>query len=218
MLRAAVREKMMEISGKYGGEVVFDHPLHGHSAIGIGGNASAWYTPSSQEELVALKDLLDDAGIKIITLGAGSNVLIPDEGLDAVVVNLSKKAFTGIRIDGSRVTAGAGTRLGALVDTCCRNGLAGMEGLIGIPGTVGGALKGNASYKTEISECLERVMVLGPRCGAEWRSGNELEFGYRTSSFEAGEIILQADFRLYKGEEEELREKEKVYFLGKMAK
>ncbi|RKY42938.1 MAG: UDP-N-acetylenolpyruvoylglucosamine reductase [Candidatus Makaraimicrobium thalassicum] len=216
MLNRKVRDDLRGLCEKHGGRIVFDHPLCGHSTISIGGNASAWYMPASMEELREAKKILDDSGIRTVVIGAGSNVLFPDKGLDAVVISLSAGAFREVRIEGNTVTAGAGADMGGFISDCCACGLAGLEGLAGIPATVGGALVTNAAYRTAISECLSRVLVLDAAGRAQWVGKKDIGFGYRFSSFDKRETILQAVFRLNEVPAADLKKKLRGYFAEKM--
>ncbi|MFC1644291.1 UDP-N-acetylmuramate dehydrogenase [Candidatus Omnitrophota bacterium] len=218
MLVKEVRDKLLQLCKKYGDSVVFDHPLCDHSTISIGGKAAAWYVPFLLDGLCRTKTFLDDSGIRTIPMGNGSNILIPDEGLDAVVVNLSGAIFKEIKIEGNTAVAGAGANLGTLMSNCCTKGLAGLEGLIGIPATVGGALVTNAAYRSAISERLSRVLVLSEGAKVEWVEKKDIQFGYRFSSIDRGKIILQAVFQLDKANPDELKKKLKHYFFEKMEK
>ena len=178
------------------GHVVFDHPLRGHSTISIGGKADAWFVPSSPEELERVIRLLNEEGIRAVVIGNGSNTLIPDEGLCGVAINLSDSAFRGIEARGQVVTAGAGACLGGLLRYCCQRGLAGLEGLSGIPGTVGGALCMNASYRSAISDRLVKVHLVGPDGRGAWIEKKDIKFGYRYSSLKGKGVITSGVFHL----------------------
>lgn len=216
MLDDRVRDRLKRLCGTDGGKVIFDHPLCGHSTIAIGGNASAWYVPSSLEELREAKIFLKDSGVRTMVIGRGSNLLIPDEGLDAVIISLSNAFFGEIGFTARGIaTVGAGADLGGLIASCCARGLAGMEGLIGIPATVGGALATNASYRTAISDRLSRLLALGPDGKLKWLEREELNFEYRSSPVDRDEIVLRAEFSLDEAPPEVLRKKCRDYFAEK---
>lgn len=218
MLKKEVHDNLRLLCKEYGGNVEFDYPLSGNSWIAIGGRASAWYVPSSLEELVEAKKLLDSSGTRIIVMGNGSNILIPDKGLDAAVINLSSDFFKKVIIQDKTVTAGGGTDLRSLISHCYECGLTGLEGLAGIPATVGGALKLNASYKIEINEPLLRVRVLDSEGKDRWMDKKDLKFGYRSSSFKKNDIILQAAFFLEKMAPVEARKIFRAFLAEKMEK
>ncbi len=218
MLNRKVRDSLDRLCSGGGGTVMFDHPLHEHSTISIGGRASAWYMPASPEELREAVVLLADSGVRTIVVGRGSNVLIPDKGLDAVVINLSADLFREITFRGRAVTAGAGAGLGELISGACAHGLTGLEGLVGIPASVGGALSVNASYRTAISERLSRALFLSAAGETKWIEKENLEFGYRRSSFDRKGIILQAVFQLDEELPARAQERLKTYFAEKIKK
>lgn len=207
-----MRDKLREVCEADRGSIVFGEPLSKHSTISIGGKAEAWYVPLSLEGLRRTKTFLDRFGIKTVIMGCGSNVLIPDEGIDAVVVNLSSDAFKKIEREGNIVTVGAGADLGTLISDCCRYGLGGLEGLAGIPATVGGALATNASYRVAISEFLVKVLVLDAAGDIKWIEKKDLRFGYRFSSLAGRGIVVQAVFHLDEVPPDDLKTRLKDHF------
>ncbi len=187
--------------------VVFDYPLSAHNTMGAGGVAAAWYVPTSLEELREVKRFLESQEIKIVVFGNGSNILVPDGRLKAVVVNFKGSFADIIKIDGNHVTVGAGVRLEKLINECCREGLTGLESLTGIPATVGGALINNASYLSAISDCLQKVKVLTSGGEMKWIEKKDIEFGYRFSSFDREDIIVEAAFSLREGSPERIKQR-----------
>ena len=159
-MQTQIRTKLAELSREHDSLVLFDYPISRHSSIGIGGPAGAWYIPSCVEELKQLKGLLNESGIDTVVIGMGSNVLFPDNGLDRVIISLSNDCFTKMTIQEGKVSAGAGIYMGNLIYNCCQQGLTGLEGVIGIPGTLGGAVFMNASYVSAISDYLEQIKIL----------------------------------------------------------
>ena len=119
-------------------------PLAPHTWFALGGPAEFFAVPRTIDELAALVERARDEEIPIRLLGGGSNILVNDQGVPGLVVQLSAPVFSSIEVAGARVKAGAGAKLGHVVSTSVREGLAGLETLVGIPGTVGGALRGNA--------------------------------------------------------------------------
>jgi len=215
-MKKDTKKKLTELCRTYGGDVFFEHPLSPYSSIGLGGEAAAWYAPSGLEALREAVVLLEARGEEIIVIGGATNVLIPDEGLEAIVIKLFGAFFEGITVKDNIVTAGAGCALGKLISKSCANGLGGLEGLAGIPGTLGGAIKMNASYEAQMCEKLSRVLVL-EGCGEfVWKKREDMKFGYRSSSFEKKEIIVQAEFRLERTSCGELKEKFGEYLQKKM--
>ena len=93
MITDKARQTLNKLCKQKQGVILYDYPLSMRSTISIGGKASAWYTPASLDELVKVKKFLDDSGVRTIVIGSGSNVLIPDEGLDALIINLSGSLY-----------------------------------------------------------------------------------------------------------------------------
>ena len=218
MLDDQIKRTLSRLCVEYGGRILYDYPLSGHSTIAIGGKAAALCRPASLEGLKKAKALLDKSGIKVIVMGFGSNTLVPDNELDAVVMNLSGDFFEKIEIKGRTVTVGAGAGLDRLITRCCRRGLAALETLTGIPSTVGGALFTNASYRTAISERLVKVSVLDASGQIRWLEKKDLEFGYRYSSFDKGQIIVRAVFSLEKESPSILNSRLRTYLEEKRKK
>ncbi|MGD2279078.1 MAG: UDP-N-acetylmuramate dehydrogenase [Candidatus Omnitrophota bacterium] len=211
-----MRERLKEICEGTGSRVLFGEKLSGHSTISIGGNALAWVVPSNLEALRQVRLLLKEAGASWIVMGNGSNVLLPDEGLKAVVINLSSGYFAREEFKGKSVLAGAGLNLNMFISDCCREGLSGLEGLVGIPASVGGALATNASYRSSISDRLEKVRVLDENLQPKWIKRDDIRFGYRSSSFSEQETIVEAVFSLVGADPKDLCEKLKAGFAEKM--
>jgi UDP-N-acetylmuramate dehydrogenase len=212
-----VRNKLTEICDATGSRVAFDEDLFAHSTISVGGKAKAWFVPSSLEALREAALFLRDSGVSSIVVGNGSNVLMPDSGLE-VAINLDNGFFVKKEFEDRKVLAGAGTDLGGLISDCCLKGLSGFEGLAGIPATVGGALATNASYKTAISDCLESVRVMDREGKARWVKKDDIRFGYRSSSFEKDEVIVEAVFTLTEASPEDLKQALKANFCDKKHK
>lgn len=207
-----------EISARHGGRCVPEYPLMCHSSIGTGGPAWIWYVPASAEEMAEAAAFINSNGAVPLIIGRGSNILIPDRGLDRVVIRFENGVFGEISVEGEKVTCGAGAPLAGFISACCRDGLAGPEDLVGIPATVGGAIASNASYRTAISDILESVVVLLPDGGVERRDRKDMTFGYRKAPFTAGEIILKAVFALRRASPGDLREKLRKNFASKLEK
>src|SRR4051812_42066630 len=127
----------------------------------LGGPADFLARPQGVESLAALLLRCQELGVEARILGGGSNVLVRDEGVRGLVVHLESPAFSDLTIEDNRVTAGAAVPLTALISQSARAGLAGLENLTGIPGTVGGALRGNAGNRQgSIGPFVRRLTVL----------------------------------------------------------
>ncbi|MFO1020968.1 MAG: FAD-binding protein [Planctomycetales bacterium] len=161
-----------------------DEPLAPHTWMKVGGPAQYLIEPRTFEELSNVLQSCREEGLPYRILGGGSNLLVKDEGVSGVVLKLSGEAFskTEIQSDNS-VTAGAGCTLSNLISHTVKAGLAGLETLVGIPGSVGGALHGNAGGKSgDIGQFCESVTGLNAQGEKVTRSGEELFFEYRSSN------------------------------------
>jgi len=193
-----------------------DEPLAMHTWFQIGGPAEYFAEPRNSDELLALIGRAAEAGVDVRLLGAGSNVLVRDEGVPGTVVRLVDPEFGRVKIDGRTVTAGGGAKLGRVVTTSVHRGLAGLEGLIGIPGTIGGALHGNAgAHGGDIGQWALEATVVTETGEVLTRQRDELVFDYRQSSLDAL-AILEARFQLDEDEPRELaRRMQKNWILKK---
>src|SRR5262245_51290214 len=162
----------------------------------VGGPAEYLATPRSVEELAALYRFTVEGRIPLRVLGIGSNLIVRDEGVPGVVVRLTVPAFTGIEVNGRCVRAGGGAALAAVISQAARHNLAGLETLVGLSATVGGAVRCNAGDRNgEIGQYVRRVQVLDRDAVAVWREHDELRFGENQSNLD-DPVILSAEFDL----------------------
>jgi UDP-N-acetylmuramate dehydrogenase len=139
--------------------------------------------------------------------------------MDAVVITLSGGPFREVKFEGGSVTAGAGAELAELISDCCERGLSGLEGLVGVPATVGGAIMTNAGYLSTISDRLVRVDCLDNSGNVISIDKGDIDFGYRRCSLGKDWIVVGAVFCLEEGTSPRvLKEKVKEYFLDKMSR
>ena len=180
-------------------------PLSRHSTFHIGGPADAFVAPHDEEQLKSLYGFARERGLPVFLIGRGSNLLVRDGGIRGIVARL-RGAFEAIEFPGGGlVRAGAGAPLPQLVLECAERGLAGAEPLVGVPGTVGGALVMNAGTREgEIGALARRVRVFEPeRLEGLWLEAPELSFSYRRSSLE-NRIILVGELKLNAGEKRDI--------------
>lgn len=191
-------------------------PLAPHTWFRLGGPAEYFAEPTSVEELTALIARAKKEGVPVRLLGGGSNILVSDAGVSGLVISLAAPCFTQIETLGTRVRAGAGAKLGHVISTAVRQGLGGLEGLVGIPGTIGGALHGNAGSRSgDIGPRTSRAVVVSDSGQISERRREELQFSYRTSSLD-DLVILEAEFELEPGDPEELtRRMQKQWIIKK---
>ena len=166
------------LNKKVKGSFLTDEPMAKHTSYGIGGPAQAYITPSDQKDLKQILIFAKDNKIKTFFAGSGSNLLVADEGYQGIVITLGK-SFTELNIDGNQVEAEVGVMLGKIVKETIKRNLTGMESMIGVPGTLGGALKMNAgAWGSEISNFLVSVDVIdskGNHYDGDWK--NDLRDG-----------------------------------------
>ena len=183
-------------------ETGFEHfvrsgvPLAPLTWFHLGGPAEYLAEPTTVDELVALVVRCRDEAVAIRILGGGSNVLVRDEGVLGMTVRLTAPAFQEIKVEKNRVRAGGGAKLGHAISSAVREGLSGLEMLVGIPGTIGGALHGNAGSRGgDIGQWTDKATVLTRSGDVIERTRGDLVFGYRESSLDEL-AILQAEFDL----------------------
>ena len=192
-------------------------PLAPLTWLKVGGPAQYFLEPRSPNELVAIIRCCHENEIPVHLLGGGSNLLIRDEGVSGAVLHLSGDAFSQIAVEGTEVSAGAGALLSNVISQSVKAGLAGLENLTGIPGTIGGALKGNAGGRNgDIGQFVQSVRVVTTKGEIFTRTDDELSFGYRTSSI--NELaILDATFLLAEDEPEEITRRMRTLWIMKKA-
>ncbi len=165
------------------------------TSLRVGGAIDWVFAPETEEAAAAVAGELEAAGIAWRVLGAGSNVLADDEDHHYVVVSMREVKGTAL-FEGERVSVSAGYSLPRLCVDAARRGLSGIEGLGGIPGTVGGALWMNAgAYGHEIGNVVETVRVARGGRVATVR-GSEVTWDYRHTSFREGELLLGVTLKL----------------------
>jgi UDP-N-acetylmuramate dehydrogenase len=173
-----------------------NEPLAPYTHLKIGGPADLLAQPRSREELCALVRACTEQHIPLRVLGSGCNVLVRDEGVRGVVLRLSDPAFCQVTVEGKRIRAGSGATLSALISQAARHALAGLETLVGTPGTVGGALRDNAGDRAaDIAQYLCLVEGVDGGGIVHTRERDELRFAYRDSHLD-DPVILAAEFEL----------------------
>lgn len=185
-------------------------PLAPHTTFKVGGNARYFTIVSKVADLNAALDYAEVRKLPFFILAGGSNMLIPDEGFDGLVIKMSFENFD-IRSNSTIVTAEAGCSLMTLINAACNAGLSGMESLYGVPGTVGGAVRGNAgAFGTEVANVLESATALNTKTREERTFSNtDCTFSYRNSYFKMNPewLILSATFKLTNADAKECLQK-----------
>jgi UDP-N-acetylmuramate dehydrogenase len=200
-----VQKKMIEeIAAKLGLRAERGKRFSELTSLRVGGAIDWVIAPETEAQAAALVHQLDQAGIGWRPLGSGSNVLADDRDHHYIVLNLSNMKGE-VHIDGDLVSVSAGYSLPRLCVDVARAGLSGIEGLGGIPGTVGGALWMNAgAYGHEIGTVTETVRVARDGKVVEI-PGSNIQWNYRHTSFKEGELLLGATLRLQRDEPERIK-------------
>lgn len=181
-----------------GMEFRMDEPMSKHTSFRIGGPAEVMLFPKCAEELAfALKES-QKLDTSLAILGAGTNILAPDDGIPGIVICLKDGMDGMTRLDETHIRVMSGVTMSRAAVFAANNGLAGMEFAHGIPGTVGGGVYMNAgAYGGEIGQICESVLVMDREGNTRQCSREEMGFSYRHSALEdSGEIVLSADFVL----------------------
>ena len=201
-------EFQRKIAGLLSGlELRLNEPMERHTSLRIGGAAEVMAFPKTEEELAELLKLSALLDCKCAILGAGTNVLAPDEGVSGLVICL-KDALTGMEtLPENRIRVMAGVTMSRAAVFAANLGLSGLEFAHGIPGTIGGGVYMNAgAYGGEICQICHRVEVMNRQGNTRWLSNAEMEFSYRHSVLETTEdIVICAEFNLTPDQPEEIK-------------
>ena len=166
-------------------------PLSPLTSLRLGGVAEYFAEPTSTQELAAIVKRFSEEGVAVRLIGAGSNVLVPDDGVSGLVIHLSAPAFCQIEIDGMKMRIGGGARLSHVVSNAIREGFNGPQYLAGMPGTIGGALHSNINVpNVDLSSWVKSVEVMKHSGEQLTYRGEEIAFSSHESSF--SELVILA--------------------------
>lgn len=187
------------------GHLMREEPMSRHTTLGVGGSARWYFQPKDRASTAAAMKAIP-AGIAILPLGRGSNLLVSDDGFPGVVLDLS--ALKDIRIDGLEASAEAGARMGKFSQRCADVGLAGLEFMATVPGDIGGGIAMNAgAFGQQVSDTLQAIDVVH-RDGREARvDAHDLTMSYRYTVLPEGSLVLAAHFRLHTDDSEAVRKR-----------
>ena len=176
-----------------------NEPMKNHTTFGIGGPIDMLILPKKNSQIQKILHFINEYKIKLYYFGSGSNILINDSGLRGVGLSL-KKSSKKIIFKESTVYTDCGAMLGTFVKEVSKRNYCGFESMVGVPGTIGGALIMNAgAYGSEISNNLVSVNTIKLNGEENTYLCNDINFSYRKSSFPKNEILLNAIFNLKKG-------------------
>ena len=193
-----------ELVDRLGDAVQRDAPLGPLTTYRVGGPAAALIIVDDDQSLLTLAAVLAMSEVPILVIGRGSNLLVADSGFAGVVVQLGGQ-FARIDIDGATVWAGAATKLPVLARQTVSAGLTGLEWAVGVPGSVGGAVRMNAGgHGAEVVDSLASVQLVDFRSGELVdRDAASLELSYRSSALDSSEVLVRARFELTEGDIEQ---------------
>lgn len=179
-------------------------PLAPYTWYGLGGAADYLITPQSREQIAEVLRRCRENQLPVRVLGFGSNLLVGDEGVRGAVIRLENPVFCEFKFEGTTLKAGAGANLNKLVLESVRKGLAGLEALTGIPGSVGGAVRMNAGGRFgDLGSVVRSVTVMNLEGQVFEKAKPELVFDYRSTNIMA-KLILEATIELTESDPESL--------------
>ncbi|MCM3132479.1 UDP-N-acetylmuramate dehydrogenase [Paenibacillus polysaccharolyticus] len=190
-------------------KVKFNEPLKNHTFIQIGGKADILVHPTTVEEITKVVEIANSHQLPLTVIGKGSNVIIKDGGIRGVTISLSR--FDQIEVSGTRIMAQSGSDIIDVSRAALAHSLKGMEFACGIPGSTGGALYMNAgAYGGQIADVIEKATVITREGNVVVIPREEMKLSYRNSLFKMDHyIILDAEFTLSEGNQEEISSKMK---------
>ena len=186
------------------GKVRFNELLSGHTTFKIGGPADIWIEPNDLNDLSKIVRFAKEKHLKVFIIGNGSNLLVKDKGYRGIAIKLNAPFFKKIEFNDEKVTVGSGLDLYRLVDITKNKNLSGCEFLVGIPGTVGGALVTNVGVswtsnlrdkRASIADLIEEVDVLTLNGRTKTLKKKNLKFDYRSSDL-SKYIVISAKLKL----------------------
>lgn len=206
MIAASVREQLAEIAGVV---ARFEESMALHTTYRCGGTAAIWLAVETADGLVAAMDALEQAGVRWVIVGNGSNVLFADEGFDGAVLHLGAEfdratvTRNALGPGQHRLEAGAAMSITRLLRVARDEDVAGVEFLGGVPGTVGGAIRMNAgTVMGEVKDSLESACVCVVAANDDttsarlrWLPAGDLGLAYRHSELPPGAVVTAARFR-----------------------
>ena len=188
-------------------KILKNESLKKHTSFGVGGKASFIIFPKNDKDLIKIIQYAKKNKYKIFFLGSGSNVLASDNGFNGIVITL-KKVLNKIIFNEKDIYTQAGAMLGTMVKTALNKGYKGFESLVGVPGTVGGALVMNAgAHGSEISELFISSRTVDENGEIKTYLKKDIDFTYRKSSFPENEILLDAKFEIQKGNKQNIQKR-----------
>lgn len=183
-----------------------NEPMSRHTTFRIGGEADCLVEVEDSEQLIKVLEYIQKVEIPFFVLGNGSNLLVSDDGYRGIIIKIGNK-MSKITVEGNRITAQAGARLGKVAAVAMEHDLKGLAFASGIPGTIGGAVVMNAgAYGGEMCQVITSVTVVSEDGEVLKLDNPTMEFGYRTSIIKKRPlIVVEAQLELTEGNKEEIR-------------
>ena len=208
-MRSAAR-RAFDVLAPLGDRAVLGGSIGALSTYRVGGSAEVVVTVASDSDLLKLVEAVEASGLPTLVVGRGSNMLVADGGFGGIAVLLDSSVFGLVEVDGARLCAGAAVALPALARRSVEAGLTGLEWAVGVPGSVGGAVRMNAGgHGSEISQTLEAATVCdltGPQAGQVREiKVDRLALSYRSSALTDSQLVTAARFGLGPGDPREGR-------------
>ena len=188
-----------ELKNFFGSNCLWDEPMARHTTYRTGGKAEVYVYPQTREEWSFVLKLAEAGNIPLRIIGFGSNILVSGKGIGGIIC--STKRMNQVTVDGEHIKAEAGAALDKVCELACEAGLAGMEKLSGIPGSVGGAVYMNAgAFGQETFDCLEYFDIIDREGRPATLLKEEVKYAYRKVEGVQDCIILSAGFKLTKSD------------------
>lgn len=185
-------------------------PMKEHTSMRVGGIAEVMVLPSTGQEIIEVKRILHQAGVPHYIMGNGTNLIVADSGYAGVIIKLADN-FSNISVDEDKqeIVAQSGANLVAVSNAAWRHGLSGLEFAAGIPGNIGGAVAMNAgAYDGEMKDIVVETVCIDKAGGMVTLSGNDHEFGYRTSRIQLQKLFaIVVKMALKAGDPDAIKEK-----------
>lgn len=202
-------------------KIIFDEPMKKHTSFKIGGTADYFFKATTLEELQNIIKFAKIKELPITIIGNGSNLLVTDKGIRGLVIKIDIKKLKIVKKDEFAVIeVGAGNKLMALATKMKDEELSGLEGLSGIPGSVGGAIVMNAgAYGKEMKDVVLSTTCMDKNGKLYTFSNEEQEFSYRNSIFQKKDyIIIETKLKLEYGKKDEIQKRMEEYFKSRKEK
>ena len=196
-LEGVVRFDQAMVGVDLAGGILADHPIGPMTTYRAGGRAARFVRPVDRSELEAVAAGVASSGIPVLVVGRGSNLLVADVGFGGLALQLGQ-AFEEVRAEGTTVVAGAGVSLPVLARRTVAESLTGFEWAVGVPGSLGGAVRMNAGgHGSDMATTLVSADTVDLVTGeGRRRTLADLSLGYRSSSIEQSEVVVEATIAL----------------------